>query len=94
MRKFMMFAVFIFGASMVSGALAVDAQPKKQFSDKQLAQQQRMTDCAADAKEKALKGDDRVAFMKTCLSGGHVTAEVGDQSASAPDNKAPAQSEK
>jgi hypothetical protein len=28
-----------------------------------------MKSCNADAKTKALTGDDRKAFMKTCLSG-------------------------
>ena len=32
------------------------------------AQQQKMKDCNAEAKTKALKGADRKAFMKTCLS--------------------------
>jgi hypothetical protein len=32
------------------------------------AQQQRMKDCNAEAKTKALKGDPRKAFMKSCLS--------------------------
>ena len=31
-------------------------------------QQQKMKDCNAEAKTKALKGDERKAFMKTCLS--------------------------
>jgi hypothetical protein len=31
-------------------------------------QQTKMTTCNADAKTKALSGDDRKAFMKTCLS--------------------------
>ena len=35
------------------------------------AQQQKMTTCNADAKTKALKGDERKAFMKECLSGGN-----------------------
>lgn len=47
---------------------------KKQFSEKQLAQQQRMKDCSAEAKEKGLKGEDRKAWMKTCLSAGKVEA--------------------
>jgi hypothetical protein len=59
-----------------------EAKPKKEFSEKQLAQQQRMRDCSADAKEKGLKGDDRKAFMKTCLSGGRVSAEAGGEAAS------------
>ena len=33
------------------------------------AQQQKMTTCSTDAKAKGLKGDDRKAYMKTCLSG-------------------------
>jgi hypothetical protein len=32
-------------------------------------QQERMKECNADANGKALKGADRSAFMKTCLSG-------------------------
>jgi len=32
------------------------------------SQQSKMTSCNADAKTKALTGDDRKAFMKTCLS--------------------------
>ena len=47
---------------------------KKQFSEKQLAQQQRMKDCSAQAKEKGLKGEDRKAHMKDCLSGGDEVA--------------------
>ena len=32
-------------------------------------QQDKMKSCNADATTKALKGDERKAFMKTCLSG-------------------------
>ena len=32
------------------------------------AQQDKMTTCNADASSKGLKGDDRKAYMKTCLS--------------------------
>jgi hypothetical protein len=32
------------------------------------AQQERMKDCNADASAKSLKGTERQAFMKTCLS--------------------------
>jgi hypothetical protein len=39
-------------------------------SGKQMtAQQERMTTCNAEAKAKALKGDEHKAFMKTCLRG-------------------------
>lgn len=34
------------------------------------AQQERMRACNKEAKEKALKGDERKAFMSTCLSSG------------------------
>jgi psiF repeat len=34
----------------------------------QNSQQSKMTSCNADATSKGLKGDDRKAFMKTCLS--------------------------
>ena len=64
-----------------------EPKPKKQFSEKQLAQQQRMKDCSADAKQRQLKGDDREALMKTCLSGGKVEVWAGDEAASAPDEK-------
>jgi len=43
---------------------AAAAEPKKLT-----AQQEKMKTCNADAKTKGLKGDDRKAFMKTCLSG-------------------------
>jgi len=46
------------------------AEGKKEFSEKQLAQQQVMRDCNAEAKAKELKGQDRKDFMKTCLSAG------------------------
>ena len=48
-----------------SPVLAADA--KKEPSEKQLTQQQRMKDCSAKAEGK--KGDDRKAFMKGCLAG-------------------------
>lgn len=58
----------VLGLSLTAlGPLHAD-EGKKQFSEKQLAQHQRMRDCNADAKGKELKGDDRKAFMKECLS--------------------------
>ena len=40
------------------------------------SQQEKMTSCNADATAKALKGADRKAFMKTCLSGKGAAAEA------------------
>ena len=39
------------------------------------AQQEKMKTCNADATSKQLTGDDRKAFMKTCLSASSGTAE-------------------
>lgn len=55
------------------------AETRRPFSDKQLAQQQRMTDCSAEATAKAMRGDARRAFMQTCLSAGSVTVELGSE---------------
>jgi hypothetical protein len=41
------------------------------------SQQQKMTSCNADATSKGLKGDDRQAFMKNCLSS-HPAASKGN----------------
>lgn len=65
--------------------------PKRQFTERQLAQQQRMKDCVSEAKANTLRGDARKAFMKTCLSGGMVTVEAGGESASALSQKRAAQ---
>lgn len=37
-------------------------------------QQERMKSCSKEAKEKSLKGGERKAFMKTCLSGKETAA--------------------
>lgn len=69
-------------------------------SEKQLAQQQKMKDCNAEAKTKALKGADRKAFMKTCLSGDAAPAAATPATAAepaaaaAPADKKAAQQEK
>ena len=48
-------------------AQATDAAPTKQ--------QSKMADCNKDAGEKSLKGDERKAFMKTCLSSNKATQQ-------------------
>lgn len=47
-------------------------KPKKEPSAAQKAQQTKMKDCNAQATGKT--GDERKAFMKQCLSGGHAEA--------------------
>ena len=61
--------------SLIAGAMlalaslgahaADDAKPKKEPT----AQQQRMKTCNADAKATGKKGDERKAFMSSCLKG-------------------------
>jgi len=51
-------------APAAAAAAPAAAEPKKLT-----AQQEKMKTCNADAKTKALKGAERKAFMKTCLSG-------------------------
>ncbi len=51
------------GCALSLAAHAADAPAKAPT-----AQQQKMTTCNAEAKTKALKGDERKAFMKECLS--------------------------
>ncbi len=48
--------------ALMAGAAAFSA------TEHQNSQQQKMTSCNADAKTKGLKGDERRAFMKSCLS--------------------------
>ena len=69
MKKVLIIAfMFIFVASVAFAAPAT-APGKKAASPAQLAQQEKMKTCNKEAKEKALKGDERKAFMKKCLSG-------------------------
>ena len=69
MKKVLIIAfMFIFVASVAFAAPAT-APGKKAASPAQLAQQEKMKTCNKEAKDKALKGDERKAFMKKCLSG-------------------------
>ena len=62
-----MFAAFAFAAMLASGSAFA--------AEKQLTpQQERMKSCNADAKAKTLKGDERKAFMSSCLKGESATA--------------------
>ena len=52
--------------AMMGAMLATAALTQPALADN--SQQQKMTSCNAEAKTKGLSGDDRKAFMKTCLS--------------------------
>ena len=54
-------------AAALGSSLAFAQDKDKKPSDKQLAQQQRMKDCNAQAGKKDMKGDERKAFMSDCL---------------------------
>lgn len=83
-------AAFALSLVLAPAAFAQEEAPKEK---KVTAQQQRMKDCNAEAKEKALKGDDRKAFMKTCLSGGKA-APLNPQQAKMKDCNAQAKEQK
>jgi hypothetical protein len=51
-------------------ALAQDKAAKKEPTEAQKKQQQKMADCNKQAGAKKLEGDARKKFMSTCLSGG------------------------
>jgi hypothetical protein len=64
-------SVVALGLAMVAGsAYAADAKAPT-------AQQGKMKTCNADAKTKELKGDERKAFMKECLSAKPAAAADG-----------------
>ncbi|HTG97975.1 MAG TPA: PsiF family protein [Burkholderiales bacterium] len=46
----------------------LSADGGKKDDQKMTAQQQKMKNCNAQASKKDMKGDDRQAFMKKCLS--------------------------
>ncbi len=62
-------------ALAVGGAHAADA--KTADTKAPTAQQGKMKTCNADAKTKALQGDERKAFMKDCLSAKPAAAADG-----------------
>ena len=62
-------------AALTIGSSAFAQEKDKKPSEKQLAQQQRMKDCNAQAGKKDMKGDERKDFMKKCLSGDQPSAK-------------------
>jgi hypothetical protein len=69
-----MFLVFALVAVNIGVATAAADEAKKAPSPAQLAHQDKMKLCNKEASAKALKGDERKAFMKNCLSGKAVSA--------------------
>lgn len=60
--------VMLCAALAWTGPVGAQSKDKDEPSKKQLAQQERMKSCNAQAAKKDLKGDERKAFMSRCLS--------------------------
>ena len=60
-------AMTVLVALAVAAGSALAADEKKEPSAAQKAQQERMSACNAQAKEKNLKGNERKQFMSECL---------------------------
>ena len=68
------FAVVALALACALGAHHANAEELSKSGKPLTAQQSRMKACNADAKSQALKGDERKAFMSTCLKGNKATA--------------------
>ena len=67
MRKLI---AMIFCAMLAAPSIALaQDKAKKEPSEKQKAQQQKMKDCNKQAADKKLKGDERKKFVSSCLKG-------------------------
>jgi len=67
--------------TLAFGSCAAFAQDASKTGKPLTAQQEKMKSCNADAKTKALAGDARKTFMKTCLSGSAAPATAAAPSA-------------
>ncbi len=79
MKKFIVCMFIVFALVAVNVGIAAAVEAKKAPSAAQLAQQDKMKSCNKEATEKALKGDERQAFMKNCLSGKPVVTKMTQQ---------------
>ena len=66
MKVMIVLAAFV----LSTGAAFAADQEKKAPSPAQLAQQEKMKTCNAEAGKKELKGDERKKFMSECLKAG------------------------
>ena len=63
-----MIALVLLTVAFSAGSAYAAEKEKKAPSPAQLAQQEKMKTCSADAKKDGLKGDERKKFMSGCLS--------------------------
>lgn len=66
-------------ASLLAASLAAPAFAATAEGKAPTTQQQRMKSCNAEAKSKALKGDERRSFMSSCLKGASASAAADKQ---------------
>jgi hypothetical protein len=66
-------------ASLLAATLAAPAFAAGAEGKAPTAQQQRMKSCNAEAKGKALKGEERKSFMSSCLKGASATTASDKQ---------------
>ena len=70
---------WLVGIGATLALLTAQAAPAQSTASHTNSQQEKMKTCNADADSKSLKGDDRKAFMKTCLSKeGSASAKSGN----------------
>ena len=69
---FMLAAAPAFAAdkSDTKAGVAASKSAKKEPTEKQKAQQDKMRACSKEAKDKAMKGDQRKTFMSDCMKKG------------------------
>ena len=79
MKKIIVCMFLVFALVAVNVGIAAAVEAKKAPSAAQLAQQDKMKSCNKEATEKALKGDERQAFMKNCLSGKPAATKMTQQ---------------
>jgi hypothetical protein len=70
--------------ALTFGSAATHAEELSKSGKPLTAQQSRMKACNADAKAQALKGDERKAFMSTCLKSGNAPAATQASAQPAP----------
>jgi psiF repeat-containing protein len=64
-------------ATKAAPAAATSEKAKKEPSEKQKAQQDKMKSCSKEASDKKMKGDERKSFMSTCMKADGGKGEAG-----------------
>ena len=84
----------VFAIGTGSAVAAQDADNIGKSGKPLTTQQLRMKNCNAEAREQSLKGDERKAFMSTCLKGGSNELAARDEAKPAAATPSPAQAKR